>query len=740
MGMKLRAIAVLLILATIALPSVAAPPASEQAYRNALIREGPHPGIRFSSGLAVCDEELRNGRWLSRYWMSSGQIKPEVHLEGERDAREKLPIDAFELSVEGQDLAGSWRWEKGEKFPVDNPAGLLVSFQLTSRLRPVTVKVHTLLTGGPVMVRWLEITNTGVKPTAITAVSPWSGLLWHTPNYGERIPGGTDAVFEVGYTQYQDWGEEGSWTFQAVTNESKTISGTHGRSGWGHPTFFARNKATGEWFVGSLGWSGNWTMRLTSRQDEARKDAWFFFEMGPSTVDPVLRVLSPGETVKTPETHLLCMKGDLDQVIQALHDHVRRNVLPPPDRQGVFSVEANHRGYIVDHESEAGIKREIDIAADAGAEMFVVDAGWFGPEPNRWWQNVGDWYAGAWLPNDLTPVREYARKKGMQFGLWVEIESVGAASKLRKEHPDWVLTRNGEPVAEGRQLDVSNPAVAAWMESEIVRIIKKYDLDMFRLDYNTTIDEGGNRMRDGFVENTEWRHVENIYAMFARLRRQFPRVTFQNCAGGGGRLDWGILRYFDNTEITDWLRAPRTLKILNGVTWVLPPEILLRTFGTEVEDLPGDAGLDTQLRQAQIGLPIFRGISPSLEELNPMLGEKVRRAVDDFKRVIRPTIRGCRVYHHTPVTPLLEPSPWVVLEYATLDGRRGVATLFRTSELGDSTYRFRPRGLDLHRTYRVTLANSGQTVELSGDRLLQGDIPVHLESAGRSEMLLFEAR
>ena len=196
--------------------------------------------------------------------------------------------------------------------------------------------------------------------------------------------------------------------------------------------------------------------------------------------------------------------------------------LPPPIPDRDMLVEANHRGYIVDHESEEGIKREIDLAADVGAEMFVIDAGWYGPEPNRWAPNVGDWYAGAWLPNDLNPVREYARQKGLLFGLWVEIESIGSASKLRQEHPDWVLTRNGQPVANGRSLDVANPVVAAWMESEIARIIKKYDLDLFRLDYNSTAEEGGNRVRDGFVENTLWRHVDALYAMFDRLREAIP--------------------------------------------------------------------------------------------------------------------------------------------------------------------------------------------------------------------------
>jgi len=461
--------------------------------------------------------------------------------------------------------------------------------------------------------------------------------------------------------------------------------------------------------------------------------------MGPSSVDPELRVLDPGESVKTPETHILCMKSDLDHVTQALVDHVRRNVLPKPPSDHVFDVEANHRGYIVDHETEAGIDREIDMAADLGAETFVIDAGWYGPEPNEWWNNTGDWYPGAWLPNDIQPIREYARKKGLRFGLWVEIEAAGAASKLRKEHPDWILTRNGQPVANGRELDVANPVVAKWMESEIARLIRKYDLDVFRIDYNMSTEEDGNQVREGFVENSLWRHVENLYAMFDHLRQQFPGVIFQNCAGGGGRLDWGIMRRFDNTELSDWLRLPRAAKILNGMTWVLPPEILLRTFGTEVSDLQSDGDIDSQMREVQMSLPIFRGVSPSLPEFNPILRDKIRAGVDLYKHEIRSILRDSEVYHHTPLTDYLSQTPWVVLEYASPDKSRAVATLFRTSGLEDPVYRFVPRGLDGSGHYKVTFQSRRETTELSGVQLMQEGIPVRLETAGTSEMLLFES-
>jgi alpha-galactosidase len=724
--------------------------ALEQGPRAALIRTGPVPGVRLSSGLTVCDEELRHGRWVSRYWESSGQIVPDIQIEAERQEMDTLPVNAFKLEMEGQELSGTWKWIGAKKSEVHNPEGLLVTVELESIVRPLRVKVQTLLSGGPVMVRWLEVTNTGEHPTAISNVSPWAGQLWHTPNFAEKLQPNSENVYDVGYAQYSKWGFEGAWRFDPVVNETKVISGERGKSGWGHPTFFARNNATGEWFAASLGWSGNWKIRITSRVERSPVDrtdaidrpvneARLFFDMGPSSVDPTLRVIDPGETVKTPETHILCMKSDLDHVTQALADHVRRDVLPRPPSEHVFDVEANHRGYVVDHETEAGIEREIDMAADIGAETFLIDAGWYGPEPNRWYQNVGDWYAGAWLSNDIQPIREYARRKGLRFGLWVEIEGAGAASKLRKEHPDWILTRDGLPIANGRHLDVGNPVVAKWMESEIARIIRTYDLDVFRIDYNMSTEEDGNHAREGFVENSAWRHVENLYAMFDRLRQQFPRVIFQNCAGGGGRLDWGILRRFDNTELSDWMREPRGVKILNGMTWILPPEILLRTFGTEVPDLAGDGDIDSQLRQVEMSLPIFRGIAPSLEELNPALRDKIRAGVDLYKRKLRAIVRDSEVYHHTPLTPFLSQSPWLILEYVSPDKRRGVTTLFRTSNYEDPVYRFVPRGLDVSINYKVTFQGRGETVEMSGVQLVRDGIPVRLETSGTSEMLLFES-
>lgn len=81
----------------------------------------------------------------------------------------------------------------------------------------------------------------------------------------------------------------------------------------------------------------------------------------------------------------------------------------------------------------------------------------------------------------------------------------------------------------------------------------------------------------------------------------------------------------------------------------------------------------------------------------------------------------------------------MVLEYASPDARKAVVTLFRTSSFGDPVYRLTPRGLDASQKYRVTFENRGETAVLSGIDLMRDGIPVTLQTAETSEMLVFES-
>lgn len=707
-------------------------------------RAGDSPGARHMSGALVLDEQFSGGRLLVRYWSPHGQVWPEMHLERVR-VRSDEPRDAFQLAVDGHDLRGGFRWAgadlgpdpsgyRGEGRPVTHGVVRLLHAE-----RGIAVDVHTRLDGGPYLIRWLEITNRSGRPVGITAVSPLAGLVW-AHRYDEHVPPGTETPFELGYNHRFDWGHEGDFWFEPLPEGVRSIDGGRlGRSGHGRPALWLRDRCNGQTFVCELAWGGNYELAVELRRDAVRKLAAVFFRAGLSGHDPVLRVLDAGETVVTPAVHAGLFAADLPAIVQATHEHVRRVVLPAqlPGRE--IEIEANHRGYLCDRETEPGLKADAEVAASIGTELYVIDAGWYGNDPNRWWLNVGDWRAGSWLPGGLEPVAAHARRLGMRFGVWVEIEAAGEASTLRKEHPDWLLRRNGEPVAGGRALDLTQPAVAAWVESEVARLIRQYELDMFRIDHNHLLAPSGNRVYQGRVEDLTWRYYEALYGILGRLRAAFPQVVFQNCAGGGGRLDWGTLRYFHNTELSDWGRLPRGLKILNNATLALPPEILLRTFGTETSELDLDGDLDTQLRLALLARPIFRGLAPSLPALAAPLRARIGHHLSLFREHIRPVLQEARVFHHTPALPLAEPAPWCVLEYADRAGRRGVAAVFRLTDIGPAEYVFRPRGLDAGQAFDVRLDNEGWTVRMTGRELLEGGVRVYLERPLSSQLLLFHA-
>jgi hypothetical protein len=57
----------------------------------------------------------------------------------------------------------------------------------------------------------------------------------------------------------------------------------------------------------------------------------------------------------------------------------------------------------------------------------------------------------------------------------------------------------------------------------------------------------------------------------------------------------------------------------------------------------------------------------------------------------------------------------------------------------ESRYRFKPRGLDPARTYRLTFDSLGTSATVDGLRLIQEGVELQLENVGMSELLLFQA-
>jgi alpha-galactosidase len=509
----------------------------------------------------------------------------------------------------------------------------------------------------------------------------------------------------------------------------------NGRSGWGAPFFVVRNHVTGEMMATQFAYSGNWRVELFNDHEPARRplcDARLYVRVGLAGPAP-LRVLGPGESA-TPEVHLGFLYGDLDACVQALHTHERRSVILPQPAGKERRVEVNHTGYTRnDQITEPQLYEEIDIAADVGVELFMLDAGWFGGGAEQWWDTVGDWdHESPLLTKGVKAAFDYAHSRGMLCGLWVEAERMGSRSRLLSDHPDWQMVHRGQRIPN---LDLSKPEVARYVEDTIIGLVEKYHLDCFRLDYNISVGEGGEAERGGFTENVIWRYYDALYGIFDRLHTRFPDLLLENCSSGGGRTDLGIMSRFHWTQVTDrWSPGP-TLKIINGMTLSLPPELCETLLGAITD---GVADIDFMLRIGLFGHFCVSGIFPAMRERHSAAQEHWRHNIDLYKTFVRPMLSTSRLFHHTPIQRQTEGGDWVVLECTSEDASRGFAGIFRLGDTGDASYRLHPKGLCPSREYRVTYDSGHHERKLDGGEMMDEGLRVHVPAPFTSELLTFE--
>ncbi len=680
-------------------------------------------GWRFHSGAAIYTERFANGRLLGASLQHTG-----VPWYAYNEAQGQ---PSFDLVIDGDSCQFDWELVKATRTAEGPPTIELV---LRHARKPVELHVQTQACGEGLFRRRMSLKNTSAADViGLTSVSPLCGLVWAMGDLGREIPAN---AFRLGWMEEVEWGQEGKFAWRDLPRNAEVAIGScRGRSGFTTPWAILNNTLMGGYMVLGLSWSASWRMAFAFDHLGFNQRGQLRFTVSPSGFAPQ-RLIEPGESLAMPEVHFGLNSQGFDETVQAWHGYLRRCVLTPVTARRPQPVIYNHWGFMEHEMSEPGLMREVDIAADIGAEMFIVDAGWYADKGTPWPDTSGDWLCGDRLPRDLNPAFDYARQRGLACGLWCEVESAGKASKLAKEHPDWFVHRYGQTVQ--RVLDLARPEVAQYVEQTVTRLVEQYKLELFRLDYNIDAWEGGFNLCHGRQENTLWRHVEAMYGIFDRLRRRFPSLQLENCSSGGGRTDLGMVGRFTTTWISDWMRMPRTVRIFNGMSMALPPEYLDRLFGVCMQgSYQGD--LDAQMQLVILAHPTFSGLTPVLAQANPTLMAKVRKYIAIYKDFIRPMHGGGRIYHHTPELPGVNGSGWCAIEQASEDRRRAVACVLRLTDAQADEYRLVFRGLDGGRRYRLTLEPQGLTAQADGADLMQQGWIIRRDTALTSQLILAQA-
>ena len=691
--------------------------------------------VRYESGRLQYVEGLVEGRWVGRYWNTGGRTNWPF---------EAWQNDAFWLEIDGENCINGWKWVDAEEL-ARTDRGTQHHVVTLERTDPnLQIRIHTLLDGTPILVRWLEMVNLENRPVAITRIAPWTTRVWANPGVKHPSKQSLEGLFRVGRFTRDEWASEGWFQWQSMSPDDTLTHMSKKGNGYDEPFLMVQNSLTGEHLMVHLSWNSNWEMALQCRAADPDVHPWgdvlaasysLDLSLGPRAKD-ALRVLAPNEATASPAVHLGIVAGDFDAAVQAMHTHVRESVRPalPSGRAHLIQYLApGDQGYMDEHGrmNEGAIFDNIDLAAAIGSELFILDCGWFAhrgdyhPHPKR-------------FPEGLDPVISYCRQKGMLFGIWTEPERAEPNAPIHQRHPEWFL--------EHHNIDVTQVEAAAYVERELHRQIEAYDLDLIRVAYDTYFTfEGGVTERNGIRENNYWRQMEVVHGMYQRTHRKYPHLVLQNCAAGIGRGGLGMVGSFHEGYMTDGLWTPQVLQVFSGRSVGFPPETYVIAHNAVREQLFGrPADLDTFLRcQFTLGVPqLLSGmIGPRVDDVNPERIRSLKRYADLYKNHIRPILPVAKTYHHEPVNYRggVESSPWFAMEFMSPDRRQGWVTIVRIGSEGDSTYLLKPKGLHQGLVYRVGFDSTGDVVEIPGWMLARDGLAVRLESRTASELLLLAA-
>ena len=487
-----------------------------------------------------------------------------------------------------------------------------------------------------------------------------------------------------------------------------------------NPYFILDRDATetsGEVYFGALRLSGNFSGVV-----EQTAYGETLVQMGLNPHDCLLE-LGPGETFTAPA--ILC--GYSDRGFETMSHNLHRFALERIMSKGLRPVLYNSWEATEFHVNSRDQIRLAQKAGELGAELFVLDDGWFG-ERHSTENGLGDWYVNEGkFPNGLEELIDAVKDQGMMFGIWVEPEMVNPKARLYQEHPDWIYhyeTRVTDTSRVQYVLNVTKPEVRDFIYDMLDNLLTRYDIDYIKWDANRPISQTGPQ-RDIW-----YRHIQTVYEIVTELKKDHPDVLFEACASGGGRIDYGILGIFDDFWTSDNTDAYDRLYIQDAYSRIYP----IKAMRAWVTDCPNFLSrrvipLTFRYHSAMMG---SLGVGCNILKFTPEEMELSQKMIRQYKE-IRPIIQEGVFYR------LDNPSANQYFLYEYLKENQGVLFAFLPqSKVGHRGTTIRLRGLDEAAVY--TLHTREGEIAKSGAYLMNHGLELKLIGDYDSTVIQFEKK
>ena len=574
-----------------------------------------------------------------------------------------------------------------------------------------------VVSGSPTFEVWTTFKSLGAAVSvsnisAIQALVAPGTMHWLTGHAGD--PG--DTTFDSAFAQRQQTLNVG---------DTLTLGGPNRSSEQSVPWFTV--DGAGDEFYAGLMWSGGWSL-TAARRTNGIEVSW---GLGPMTT-------TVGATsVEGPHVLVGMAQGARPEASAAIKSFIVNSI-----RQGQpFTPLVTYNtwfAYGTDID-ETTMRAEMDHAAALGAELFVIDAGWYTgadtDNPSDFDQGLGTWEVDpARFPSGMSALKDYAHGLGMKFGIWVEPERVNrSVIGLDGLDESSIATAGGDyQSSDSGQICLAGAAGRQWVVDHLTALLDAVQPDYLKWDNNLWVNcdraGHGHGSADG-----NFAHVTALYQILAALRQRYPNLVIENCSQGGNRLDFGMLRYTDTAWMDD--RTAPSVHVrhnIEGLSEMFPPAYLLSFVTNHVgESIENAQDLSLYFRSRMAGILglCFRG-----GELSDSDAAGIQREIATYKSA-RATQSDGSAALLSPQANFSNGPAWDVLQETSADGAV-LLYAFENGGAGSDSTNVVPKDLQPGVTYLVRSVDAGALGEATGADLMANGIAVLQSPTSASHLLM----
>jgi alpha-galactosidase len=570
---------------------------------------------------------------------------------------------------------------------------------------PVEVILHyTTYYNEDVIKTWTDIKHNEKKPVELTEYA--SSLLHFNAN-------------EYWLTQFHgDWAREMQMIEEKLTNGIKSIESKLGTRTNFYQTqafFLSINKPStetdGEVLAGTLAWTGNYkyTFEIDQRNGLRVRSGINSFASE--------YFLQPNEVFTTPEFIFTYSNQGKGQASRNLHKWARNYAVlngNGPQMTLLNNWEATGMKF-----NENRLVELFDEAKKLGVDLFLLDDGWFG---NKYPRNddkagLGDWKEDSTkLPSGIGYLVKQAEAKGIKFGIWLEPEMVNPKSELYEQHPGWILKLPNRPENYGRNqlvLDLCNPKVQDFVFSVVDNLLTKNPgLAFIKWDCNRSMTNQYSPYLKEKQSHLFIEYAKGFYKVLQRIRTKYPQLPIMLCSGGGGRTDYGALKYFTSFWPSDNTDALERIYIQWGYSYFFPAN----TISAHVTNM----GKQSLKFKTDVAMMDKLGYDIRVQNFTPEELQFSNEAVKTYKRISDVIWFGDLYHIESPYE-----SNRTVLMYVNENKSRAILFNYHLNTRRQDIFnRVKLQGLDANKKYRlkeINLFPGTKSVQPDNDKVLSGD-------------------